>query len=118
MTDRERLPDMYVLDSLANDIEDLDNILRILNSDTTLGWHKQWGRHFGREEIVQSLARLIKNGCVRVSVLTADGKWLEELAPLELPPESFDHVWFAMTPHGRIVHTNWHPAGLDDEPSS
>lgn len=114
MTEREPLPDMYVLDSLANDVEDLESILRILNSDTSIGWHKQWGRQFDRAEIVQSLTRLIKADSVRVSVLTPDGKWLQELALRELPAGSFDDAWFALTPHGRIVHTNWQPTGFDE----
>ena len=38
---KERLPDMYVLDALANDVEDVEAILRMLNSDTALGWHNE-----------------------------------------------------------------------------
>lgn len=49
---REPRPDMYILDTLANDVEDLESILRMLNSDTAIGWHKQWGRRFTRDEVV------------------------------------------------------------------
>jgi hypothetical protein len=31
-------PDLCVLDALANDIEDLESVLRMLNSCTALGW--------------------------------------------------------------------------------
>lgn len=110
MTERQPLPDMFVLDSLANDVENLEDILRILNSDEAMGWHKRWGRRFTRDEVVQSLARLVRADHVRVSMLTPNGKWLEELAPTELPPSTFDDVWFALTPHGRVVHTNWDPS--------
>lgn len=113
MTKRETLPDMYVLDGVADDAESLDDILRMLNSDTSVGWHKQWGRDFTRDEIVQSLARLIKDGAVRVSALTSDARWLEELEPGALPPGRFDDVWFTMTPRGRLLHNNWHPEGLE-----
>lgn len=111
MMRREHLPDMYVLDSLANDVENLDDILRILNSDTAVGWHKHWGRHFKREEVVQSLSRLIQAESVLVSVLTPDGKWLQELPSGALPSASFDDAWFGITPRGRLIHTNWEPEG-------
>jgi hypothetical protein len=117
MTKRQPLPDMFVLDSLANDVESLDDILRILNSDEAIGWHKQWGRHFTREEVVQALARLVRADHVRVSTLTSNGKWLEELAPTELPASTFDDVWFALTPHGRVVHTNWDPSDQRESPN-
>ena len=38
MNTNPRSPDLYVLDALANDIEDLESIARTLNSDTALGW--------------------------------------------------------------------------------
>lgn len=114
MKNRETLPDMYVLDSLANDVEDLEGILRILNSDTAIGWHRRWGRYFTRAEIVQSLVRLIASDRVRVSVLTPDGKWLEELPAKDLPG-AFSEAWFALTPRGRMVHTAWEPGDLNNE---
>ena len=114
MNERESVPDMYVLDSLANDVEELSHILAMLNSDEVIGWHQRWGRRFTREEVVQALARLIQANHVRVSVLTSDGKWLQELAPTELPPGTFDDAWFALTPHGRMVHTNWDPGGMEE----
>lgn len=113
MNEREFMPDMYVLDSLANDVEGLEDVLRILNSDEAIGWHKRWGRHFTRDEVVQALVRLIKADHVRASVLTSDGKWLQELGPTELPPGTFDEAWFGITPQGRMVHTNWEPAGME-----
>ena len=111
MTPPERLPDMYVLDSLADDVENLEEILRSLNSDTAVGWHQRWGRHFSREEVVQSLSRLIQTDCVRASVLTENGKWLQELPSSTLPPGNFDEAWFGLTPRGRLIHTNWEPDG-------
>jgi hypothetical protein len=109
MSDREVLPDLYVLDALANDIESLEDVLRMLNSDTVLGWHRTWGRPFQRAEIVESLARLIKEESVRAHVLTPDGKGLDPLPPRTLPSATFDDVWFEMTPHGRMRHANWEP---------
>jgi hypothetical protein len=112
MRSQESSPDMYVLDRLANDVENLEDILRMLNSDTAVGWHKHWGRHFNRDEVVQALSRLIQTDCVRASMLTGDGKWLQELPSSTLPPGNFDDAWFGLTPRGRLIHTNWEPDGL------
>jgi hypothetical protein len=116
MTARERTPDLYVLDTLADDIEDLITIMRALNSDTAIGWHRVWGRHFTREEVVSALSRLITSDLVQVAVLTSDGTALEKLAAGQLPPGDYSDVWFAMTPRGRLVHANWHP-DIPAEPS-
>jgi hypothetical protein len=99
--------DLYVLDSIADDVEDLESILRMLNSDSAIGWHRAPGRHFERQEVVEALSRLVRSDLARVSVL--DGKHLVELKAGQLPPESYDHAWFAITARGRVVHTTWDP---------
>ena len=108
MSKRESKPDLYVLDAIADDVEDLATILRVLNSDTAIGWHHTWGRHFERGEVVEALSRLVWAGLARVAVLSADGKELVELPPKELPA-NYDDVWFRITSAGRLVHTNWNP---------
>src|SRR5260370_8938023 len=109
MSDGESRPDLYVLDGLAKGIESLEDVLRMLNSDTILGWHRTWGRPFERAEVVEALARLIRDGSVRVHLLTPDGKSLDPLQPRTLPSSSFDDVWFEMTPHGRMRHATREP---------
>lgn len=109
MTSREDTPDLYVLDTLADDVEELSAILRALNSDSTIGWYHTWGRPFTRDEVVQALSRLIRADGVRVAVLTPDGKSLDDLPPRQLPPASYDEAWFSMTPQGRLRHSNWNP---------
>jgi hypothetical protein len=44
MNGRAGFPDLYVMDSLADDTEDLEGILRMLNRDMVLGCHEEWGR--------------------------------------------------------------------------
>lgn len=110
MTAKPRFPDLYVLDALANDVEDLDSILRMLNSNTSLGWVREWGRPFHRSELVNALSRLTAKNYVQVLVLTEDGRNLEPLAPTTLPPGSFEDVYFAMTDRGRTVHRTWEPS--------
>lgn len=114
MSERELKPDLYVLDAIADDVEDLATIMRTLNSDTAIGWHRAWGRHFDRIEVVAALSRLIRAGLVRVALLSTDGKELVELPLKGLPPADYDDAWYAMTPAGRLVHTNWHPEVAKD----
>jgi hypothetical protein len=109
MTKREASPDLYVLDAMANDVEDLAAIMRTLNSETAVGWYRTWGRRFERQEVIASLSRLVASDLARVSILTPDGKSLVELPSRQLPPGNYDDAWFAMTPHGRMLHANWDP---------
>lgn len=110
----EATPDLYVLDTLANDTEDLEGILRMLNSDNTSGWHRVWGRLFDRESVVQSLIRLIREGSVQAYELDPDGKSLIALEQTFLPTRSFDDAWFGMTAHGRLRHANWEPESASE----
>jgi hypothetical protein len=103
------LPDMYVLDTLANDVEDLESILRMLNSDTDLGWRDEWGRSFTRSDVVAGLSRLIRQEFVQVFVRDEAAKTIQQSARRALPPSNYDDVYFGMTERGRIVHSNWDP---------
>ena len=109
------LPDMYVLDTLANDVEELESILRMLNSETDLGWHEEWGRNFTRPDVVSALSRLIRQDFVRVFVPDEEGKALLEIAQRSMPPANYDDVYFGMTERGRLVHTNWDPETEPDQ---
>jgi hypothetical protein len=111
---REDLPDLYVLDTVADDAKNLETILQVLNGDGGLAWHRRWGRKFAREEIVESIARLIAAEKLRAAVLSMDGRWLEELHAGQLPVGRFEDAWFAITPRGRLVHANWDPGDLSD----
>lgn len=109
MSKRERTPDLYVLDMLVDDVEELGTILNSLNSDRSTSWRHVWGRKFSRNEVVEALSRLIRDDLVHVAVLTTDGKWLDDLQDRELPPVDYSDVWFRITGRGRLVHANWHP---------
>lgn len=118
MKAKPRSPDLYVLDALANDIEDLDSILRMLNSDTALGWTTEWGRPFQREELVEALRRLSAKDYVQVLVLAPDGKSLEPLPAKALPPGNYQDAYFSLTERGRLVHRNWDPALEESDPTA
>jgi hypothetical protein len=72
------LIDYFVLDSLANDLESLEDMLRILNSEG-LGWRSHHMVPFERDEILPALFRGIRDGLIRAAVHTPDGKALEPL---------------------------------------
>ena len=104
--------DQYVLDALANDLEDIDHILVLLNSDSDFGWHREWGRPFVHGEIIESLRRLVRDSCVQVYVVAQD-LTLTPLATTEWPADSAQGVWFGITEVGRLRHDEWdyHPEG-------
>lgn len=114
MSGRLAFLDLYVLDAVADDIEDLEGILRILNSEAAIGWKDEWGRLFEREELVTALSRLVRKDAVRVLVLSDDGKYLTDWPRGALPPTSYGDVYFAMTERGRLMHASWEPV-LPDE---
>lgn len=101
-----RRPDYYVLDTLANDVETIEDILRMLNSTTELGWADEWGRPFNRSDIVASLARLVRGGFVRGYSTAGDDAHLSAL-PEGVLPANLGEAYFGMTDSGRIAHTTW-----------
>jgi hypothetical protein len=106
------LPDMYVLDTLANDVEDMESILRMLNSDTNLGWRREWGRDFTKEDVVAALSRLIHQDFVQVFALDGEGKMIQEIGRRIMPAGTYADAYFGITQRGRLVHSNW------DDPES
>ena len=109
MTQDSRFLDMCVLDSLANDIESVEGILRMLNSDTDLGWAKEWGSKFVRVDVVTALTRLVRDELVRALELRKNDGNLTELPLGFIPAFSYDDLYFAVTPRGRMVHDGWNP---------
>jgi len=108
VTTSKALPDMFVLDVVADDVEDLEGILRNLNRSPS-GWRDSWGREFSRDEVVAALSRLVREDHVRGYVLDDAGTALVELPARALPPATFDDAWFGLTPRGRLIHSNWDP---------
>jgi hypothetical protein len=107
--------DHFVLDALANDMEAIEDILRMLNSDTELGWRDKHPAPFTREEVLPVLARLIGEDLVEACVPDGTEPGLRDAGPRVLPDGSWDEVWFRMTPRGRIVHSTWDPVLPDSD---
>jgi hypothetical protein len=102
------LIDYFVLDALANDLESLEDVLRILNSDG-LGWRSHHADPFTKDEVVPSLYRCLQEGLVHAAQIDSTGLALKPLPERALPAAPLDDLWFALTAHGRLVHGNWDP---------
>jgi hypothetical protein len=100
--------DLCVLDTLANDLESLADMLRLLNHPA-VGWRDLNGEApFGREQVVPALLRRIRDDLVEACVAAPGGA----LVGIDGPPDGSLHAcWFRLTARGRIVHANWTPPG-------
>jgi len=104
--------DMFILDSLANDLEDVGSILRILNSASELGWRDQHPEPFTREEVVPALLRAVKRKEIEACVYRPSERALVGAGEGIVPQGSLDEVWFRLTERGRIVLKSWTPPPL------
>jgi hypothetical protein len=100
------------LDALANDLEDLEGILRILNSPSELGWRDQHPAEFTRDEVVPALLRAIGDGTVEACVYSDSERALVGVGENVVPNGPFDHMWFRLTRRGRMVLDAWKPPPL------
>lgn len=104
--------DMYVLDALANDIEDLEDILRILNSPSELGWRDQHPAPFTAQEITPAVLRCIRAGNVEACQYSVSEKSLVGLGNKVEPSSPADATWYRLTSSGRLVLNSWNPPPL------
>lgn len=106
------LLDFVVLDALANDLEDLEGIVRILNSPSELGWRDQHPGEFTRMEVLSPLLRAIRDRLVEACRYSEGDRALVGLGEGSVPSGSIDDVWFRLTPRGRTVLNSWEPPPL------
>ena len=101
--------DYFVLDALADDLEALEDILRLVNHES-IGWRSHnGGRAFARDDVVSALRRGVREGLIEAFTLDSSGKSLRPLGVGRLPSASLDDYWFGLTPAGRLTHQNWTP---------
>jgi hypothetical protein len=97
--------DSHVLDTLADDIEDLESILRMLNSEP--GGFADTPAGALRTGVVAALSRLVRAGEVRVCAFSGADGTLVELPDRQLPGGNYDDFYYRMTGRGRVKHEHW-----------
>lgn len=100
--------DYFVLDTLANDLESLEDILRLLNSEL-MGWRHRHPAPFTQDEVLPVLRRVVQDGLVNVAAFSLTDRALVDLPARTWPAGGLHEVWFRLTPHGRMVHSAWEP---------
>ena len=101
--------DFLVLDTLADDIESLEQIIPGVHRCVESWKVAEPVEHFDRSRIVSSLMRLVGENKVAVLQYSTSEKSLVDLGDRSIPDGSFDNLWFHMTPSGRIDHESWDP---------
>ncbi len=98
--------DLFVLDTLANDLEGFGDILRLINHDQ-VGWSDLLGRRFEVSDVLTTLLRLIRGGDAEVCVESREGSGLVPAGPGVVPDAPLEEQWFRMTNRGRMRHRSW-----------
>ena len=102
--------EMFVLDAMQDDLEDVESILRYL-----VQWRRHWPHDFTLEEVTSALRTLIERGLVEVYDSVTGGS---EVAPVSDPATdeaSLREYWFLPTPQGREVWKMWDAPWLPPE---
>ena len=101
--------DFVVLDTLANDLEDIEHILHLANHEA-VGWRElNGGRNYTRDLVVPALLRLVRDDLVEACAHSESEQALRGIGRGVLPTGDLDSLWFVMTPRGRVVHSSWEP---------
>lgn len=99
--------DLVVLDTIADDLESIEQIVDRLGR-ATLPWQKAAdGSPFTRHDVFTALLRLIQDGLAEGFRSELGG--LVKIGAGALPCGDLDDYWFGITAHGLMVHANWDP---------
>jgi len=102
--------DLFVLDTLANDIEAFLDVLRLANHPDA-GWQDYLGRALEKAEIEDSLRRLVRSGLVEAGADLGSG--LTGLGLYQMPEVSPEETLYLMTNAGRERHEAWKRGEVD-----
>lgn len=97
--------DLHVLDCLADDIENVEEVVRKLAA--SVNDHSAISPEPNREEVITSLSRLIRDNLVRSYAFAEGESSVSALPERALPGGSYDDAYFGITDRGRIVHATW-----------
>jgi len=111
------LIDYLILDSVADDVESLEQIVPSLSRAISLWEINVPGGLFDRDEIALSITRLVRDKLIEVVVANADENTMSPIGEGVQPEGNLDDYWFQMTGRGRIVHNDWVPPAERENPS-
>jgi hypothetical protein len=101
--------DYFVLDSLADDIESLEQIIPAVH-DSVEHWNvPEAVSSFDRNRIAAAIIRLVRENKVAVLVYDDGGTQLVDAGERVVPDGPMENFWFRMTSGGRLLHTAWEP---------
>ena len=106
--------DMFVIDVLRYDIEDVDAVLRMLNNSGSLGWRKFSSSDFTREEVKAALARLIEAGLVKPLEYDPTERGLVDVQRSVDVIKEGDLLWYKLEDSALDLWNEWKPKdGID-----
>jgi hypothetical protein len=100
MKSRERILDELVLEAASNDFESFQCIL-----DQVTKWFDEKGLATSRQEVLDALQRMIREGYALAYLLSSQEPHSETV---EFLPDRLDDFWFYVTPKGRELVINLH----------
>jgi hypothetical protein len=102
--------EMYIVDVLRYDIEEIASIQDLLNGTGCVGWRFAWPHDFARDEVKAALGRLSARGFVGVYEHVLERKRLEPLQDNDAwTPEIADQYWYLLTQKGWDAWKEWGP---------
>jgi hypothetical protein len=104
---------MFVLDVLKYDIEQIGSICNLLNDSGCIGWRDHWPHDFSRSEVVGALFDLYKQRLVEILVDNDASDELIYLSDLDTSVGDSDSItddmWFKLTADGKKKWDDWEP---------
>jgi hypothetical protein len=105
--ERERLQ-MFILDVLKYDIENVESILKLLNDRDGIGWRFAWPHDFDKQEVVCGLQNLLRMELIQALTFDDSDEALIEAKDKGAGlPENPEAYWFALTEIGRHALASW-----------
>ncbi len=101
--------DMFIVDVLRHDIEQVSSITKILNDSGCIGWREFWPHDFAIEEVVSSLNRLMRRSFVQQLIYDREKGVLIPTSTINDIVSSEEEYWFELTAHGNAAWEKWKP---------
>lgn len=100
--------DLFILDVLQHDIENVPSIIRMLNNIGCIGWRNFWPHDFTPDEVVPVVLDLCEQGSVKALKTGFRDDALHECNAVPSVEETCSGlVWFACTEQGIALWKQW-----------